>query len=362
VNLLIFTFFTCNASHFFMSKSYADHDPQAASRKKDHIELAFQSQVTENQLDTRFYYEPLLAAHPKAQAETTAFPFLGKTQRLPMWVSSMTGGTVEARTINRNLAKACGEFGFGMGLGSCRALLTSNDTLEDFDVRAYMGEEVPLFANLGVAQVEALFRAKEEEKILELVHKLRADGLILHVNPLQEWLQPEGDRFTATPLEVAQEVLSRFPSLPLIVKEVGQGMGPASLRALLELPLAAIDFGAAGWTNFALLELLRAQPELQKEYAPLAQVGHSATEMLRWVSESCEALGVQRQCKQLIISGGIKNFLQGYALVESAPLPAVYGQASAFLAHARGEYEALRAFVQRQAEGLAVAKAYLAVR
>jgi len=343
-----------------MSKSYADHDPQAASRKKDHIELAFQSQVAAGKLDPRFYYEPLLAAHPQASA--APFPFLGKTQRLPMWVSSMTGGTAEARTINRNLARACGEFGFGMGLGSCRALLTSNETLEDFDVRAYMGDNVPLFANLGVAQVEALFQAKEEDKILELVEKLRADGLILHINPLQEWLQPEGDRFLTSPLEVTREVLSRFPDLPVIVKEVGQGMGPASLRALLQLPLAAIDFGAAGGTNFALLELLRAQPELQKEYAPLAQVGHSAPEMLQWVKESCETLGEQRQCGQLIISGGIKDFLQGYALVKASPLPAVYGQASAFLAHARGDYEALRAFVKRQAEGLAVAEAYLHTR
>ena len=97
-------------------------DPTAISRKKDHIDLAFKSQVESGALDRRFNYEPALAAHPEP-GSIPPLRFLGKTLHTPIWVSSMTGGTGHARTINRNLARACAEFGMGMGLGSCRQLL-----------------------------------------------------------------------------------------------------------------------------------------------------------------------------------------------------------------------------------------------
>ena len=111
-----------------------DNDPTASTRKQDHIELAFQSQVDEGKLDSRFYYEPLLSGHPKENA-LNSFQFLGKKLNAPIWVSSMTGGTEWAKTINQNLARACNEFGMGMGLGSCRSLIYSDETLSDFDVR-----------------------------------------------------------------------------------------------------------------------------------------------------------------------------------------------------------------------------------
>jgi isopentenyl-diphosphate delta-isomerase len=87
-------------------------------RKQDHIELAFRSRVGVDQLDDRFWYEPMLGKHPDRYEWD--MEFLGKSLRLPLWVSSMTGGTRMARTINHNLARACGSFGMGMGLGFCR--------------------------------------------------------------------------------------------------------------------------------------------------------------------------------------------------------------------------------------------------
>ncbi len=336
-------------------KTTSDRD-----RKRDHIELTARAQLAAAALDRRFYFEPLLAAHPEELSSKQSLPFLGKQMRAPLWVSSMTGGTKQAGRINRNLAKACRKFGLGMGLGSCRVLLESDERFEDFNLRPILGEEVPFFANIGIAQLEELLEQKAVDKLPALCERLQADGLIVHVNPLQEWMQPEGDRFRRPPLESIEELLSNFP-LPLIVKEVGQGFGPQSLRALLSLPLAAIEFGAAGGTNFALLELLRSEEE-KETFEPLTRVGHSAEEMLNWVRDLLADTSLQPACNSLIISGGIKNFLDGYYLLERSPLPAVYAQASAFLQRALVSYETLETYIEQQLQGYYLAKAMLKVR
>jgi L-lactate dehydrogenase (FMN-dependent) and related alpha-hydroxy acid dehydrogenases len=336
-----------------------DEDPTATSRKRDHIELAFQSQIETNSLDSRFYYEPLLSAHPRDSE--LSISFLGKKLTNPIWVSSMTGGTELARTINHNLARACKEFGMGMGLGSCRGLLNSDEYRKDFDVRSIMGDELPLFVNLGVAQVEQLLLKNQVEQIFQMMDKLQADGLIIHVNPLQEWLQPEGDRFKQAPLKTIEEYL-KVTDRPVIVKEVGQGMGYESLKALFQLPLAAVDFAASGGTNFAKLELLRSNPEKQTIYESLAKVGHSAEEMVKIVNKLKVELGEKMVCKEVIISGGVKNFLDGYYLINKLNLSCVYGQASGFLKHARGDYRNLYNYVKSQVDGLALAKAFLKVK
>ncbi|MEM1319321.1 MAG: isopentenyl-diphosphate delta-isomerase [Bacteroidota bacterium] len=334
-------------------------DPTAVSRKRDHIELAFRSQVQSAGLDQRFYYEPLLSRHP----EPGSYPqqhFLGKSFQVPIWVSSMTGGTAMANTINHNLARACGEFGMGMGLGSCRSLLHSDEYLKDFDVRNLIGEQ-PLYANLGIAQIEQLVQRNECYLAVQLVDKLRADGLIIHINPLQEWLQPEGDRFEHPPLQTIETFMEKC-DLNIIVKEVGQGMGYESLKALFQLPLQAIDFAASGGTNFALLELLRSDETKQQTYNQLAYVGHSAEEMVEMSNQIAEELGDQLRCHQVIISGGVGNFLDGYYLINKLAVPAIYGQASAFLRHARGDYDELRNYVDAQVQGLELAKAFLKVK
>ena len=336
-----------------------EHDNVSAARKKDHIEMAFQSQIADGTLDKRFYYEPILSGHPSIE-DLPSIDFLGKKMKAPLWISSMTGGTKEALNINHNLAKACGEFGLGMGLGSCRALLYSDDRLEDFNLRPIIGENSPFFANLGVAQLEELMEKNGLHLVNDMVTKLQADGLIIHVNPFQEWLQPEGDHFKKPPITIIQQCLDFF-DFSIIVKEVGQGMGPKSLESLMQMPLAAIDFAASGGTNFSMLELLRASDDDRKHYLPLAHQGHSAEEMVGFVND-CSFNADQIKCQEYIISGGVKNFLDGYYLSNRLQHKAVYGQASAFLKHARGSYEELRKFVQAQLEGLAIANAYLTVR
>jgi isopentenyl-diphosphate delta-isomerase len=335
-------------------------DLTAEERKKDHITLAFESQIDRGELDHRFNYEPILSSHP-TEKFNLGLKFCGKNLKNPIWVSSMTGGTKMARTINRNLAKACGEFGMGMGLGSCRSLLNSDEFLEDFAVRSWIGDDYPLYANLGIAQIEELINLKAIEKIDELIFKLQADGLIIHVNPFQEWLQPEGDIIQSPPIESIQRIIEE-KTYPLIIKEVGQGMGPDSLSALLELPLEAIEFAASGGTNFSKLELQRDTQERRDLYNKLIRVGHTAAEMVAFINELADQNSGEHKCSQVIISGGVKDFLDGYYLVNKCRIKSVYGQASGFLKYAQGNYDELRSYVKSQIEGYKLASCYLQVK
>ncbi|KOH44530.1 beta/alpha barrel domain-containing protein [Sunxiuqinia dokdonensis] len=326
-------------------------------RKLDHIQLAFDSHTGMLEQDRRFIYEPMLAAHPEEKAQP--FLFLGKMVRAPFWVSSMTGGTGVAEKINKNIARACREFGFGMGLGSCRKILFDKTHWADFDMRDTIGPDQPFWANLGIAQVEKLLKERNEKAMIDLVGGLRADGLVVHVNPLQEWFQPEGDHIEQPPIETIEHLMSRI-HLPIIVKEVGQGMGPASLKRLLKLPLAAIEFAAFGGTNFSKLELMRENPAVQEMYEPFAFVGQTAHQMVKSVNLLLQEVE-EPQCRQLIISGGIKNYLDGYHLVSLSQLPAIYGMASSVLKHATGDYHELKTYVGNQLKAYRLAQQFLTI-
>jgi len=332
-------------------------DITSKERKKDHIDLAFKSETTWKQIDQRFLYEPVLSGHP---ASDKVFPVeIGnKSLDFPLWVSSMTGGTGFAQTINRNLAKACKEFKLGMGLGSCRSILDSDDRLQDFDIRKYIGDQ-PLYANLGIAQLIGIAQQESWEKIENLVSKLSADGLIVHINPLQEWMQPEGDRYYLSPIECIQQLLQET-DVKVMVKEVGQGMGKASIKALLELPLVAVDFAAHGGTNFSKLELFRGSEQRMDAFLPVTKLGHSAASMLDWANEL--QAEIDCKCNTIIVSGGVKHFLDGYYYTQKSNYKnTLYGQASGFLKHAMGDYKELRNHVRLQVEGLQMSHALLTI-
>ncbi|NPD46560.1 MULTISPECIES: type 2 isopentenyl-diphosphate Delta-isomerase [unclassified Lentimicrobium] len=322
------------------------------SRKKDHINLAYQAQMFEQEVSELFNYEPMLVSNQLEELKKTKF--LAKELSLPLWVSSMTGGTKEAQDINRNLAQACREFGMGMGLGSCRPLLQSKERFEDFNVRDIMGNDLPLMANLGIAQVEDLLDIKAVDKIIELVTELRADGLMLHVNPLQELMQPEGDIYKRPPLETIQELLELI-DFPIFVKEVGQGMGPKSLDALLETDIAGIEFGALGGTNFSLIELMRSDEMVMEQMSGFASVGHSAADMVGFLNEL--PMNMVQQ-KELIVSGGM-NPLRGYYMLQQLSAPAIIGMAFQFLKYAREDYSELKKYVTLVKRSLQIAEKFL---
>lgn len=272
----------------------------------------------------------------------------------------MTGGAEKAGNINANLAKAAKKYGLGMGLGSCRPVLEQTESAADFKIRKLIGDQ-PLFANLGIAQLEELFLNHQADKVKVLIKTLEADGLIIHVNPLQEWFQPEGDKFQFSSIDTIKKCIDVF-DFPLMVKEVGQGMGPRSLRALLELPLEAVDYGAFGGTNFAVLENLRASGVRAEEWIPATRVGHNAEEMSQWICDFHHKGELNIQAKNIIVSGGIKSFLDGYYHLLKVPHNVIYAQASPFLKYALLGEEPLFEYIESQLHGLAMSYSYLSLK
>lgn len=334
-----------------------------SARKSDHIQLTDQAQASGHKADPRFLYEPLFGCHPKNPRESVnqkwGAEFFGKKMRAPLWISSMTGGTQEAGVINRRLAKAAKVNGLGMGLGSCRAYLENpKENKADFDLRSLIGPDAPLLGNLGIAQVEKLLKEKKSQAITDMVGELDLDGLIIHLNPLQEWFQPEGDLLERPAIETLEELL-RNVEIRLVVKEVGQGMGPRSLKTLLQMPLYGLDLGAYGGTNFSKLELMRQQSPEKSFFVELTQVGHDAETMVEFLNELLVELGPKCLVKEFILSGGIQSFMQGHYLLSLFKGKAVYGYAKKFLDAANLGDEALDSFIEQELMGLAIANEFL---
>lgn len=323
-------------------------------RKNDHIDLAIKSQVDQKRFD--FNYEPMLSGHPKDI--DLAKDFLGFKLGAPIWFSSMTGGAQDAQVINTNLAKICDKYKLGMGLGSCRSLLNSDKRLSDFDIKQYMPNS-PLYTNLGIAQLEEILSNGQVELINQLQSKLSANGLIIHVNPLQEWAQPEGDRYYRSPVELIEKLLAAT-DIPIIVKEVGQGMGPRSLKALCKLDLAAIEFAAFGGTNFTMLEKSRhlaSNSGRKTSIEHLAYIGHTKDEMISYVN-SFESKDIK--CRDFIISGGIKSSVDGFRFSELLRFNNLIGLGSVLLKHAK-DFNELDEFIHQEIENLKLANCFFEV-
>jgi isopentenyl-diphosphate delta-isomerase len=335
------------------------------TRKTHHLQMAEAAQVNMGDLNGLFDYEPLLSGFKK-DLSTDSLEFGTKKMRAPLWVSSMTGGTGEAGHINRNLALAAKEFGLGLGLGSCRPLMAGDEFFKDFHLRAIAGDDVVIFANFGVAQIEEYLSNGKIDQLGEILKRLEVDGVFVHINPLQEWFQSEGDRWFRSPIEIITEFKESLAGSGLFigVKEVGQGMGPLSLGALWKLELDVIEFAAFGGTNFSKLEALRdaKSSKLKELKRPdgLCFVGHSAQEMVRHVN--CLMKESEVVAPRVIVSGGVHSSLVGFYLLENLKVAGAFGMAKPFLEHASKDIDSLYAFVEGELEQYRMAKTFLKAR
>jgi isopentenyl-diphosphate delta-isomerase len=135
----------------------AINSKKTATRKDSHIALALLSQ--NSLIDARFYYEPMLAAHPNKNDEWP-ISIGNRKMKYPIWISSMTGGTTKTNEINNRLAIAAAKFGLGMGVGSARIALENKEKINDFNLRPILGNQTPFYLNFGIAQIEKMIAAK----------------------------------------------------------------------------------------------------------------------------------------------------------------------------------------------------------
>jgi len=303
------------------------------SRKVDHIRINLEEDVAGKGITTgleRYRFEHQALPELDLDDVDTGTRFLGHTLRLPLLISSMTGGVPEGGRINRNLARAAQARGVAMGLGSGRIALEDAAARAHFQVRRYAPDAL-LFANLGAVQ---LLYGYDARRCRDLVRALEADALILHLNPLQEAVQPEGDTRFAGLLERIGAVCVGL-DVPVVVKEVGWGISGDTVRRLGEVGVAAVDVAGAGGTSWSEVERRRGDGRQAAIAAAFAG----------WGIPTADALVAARHAAPdlpIVASGGVRDGVEAaMCLALGADL---VGLASPLLkAAARGPDEALEA-------------------
>ena len=269
-----------------------------SSRKADHIRINLEEDVR-SELTTgleRLRFEHDALPELDMGALQTDLVFLGKKLAAPLLISSMTGGTAAAGQINRALAQAAQHTGVGMGLGSLRAALEDPALAGTFQVRK-SAPDILLLANLGAVQLNYGYGTDECRRAVELVE---ADALVLHLNALQEALQPEGDTNFSGLLAKIERVCRDLP-VPVIAKEVGWGISGEVAARLARVGVAAIDVAGAGGTSWSQVEMYRTDdPAAARLAAAFVGWGIPTADAVRQVRTALPEV-------PLIASGGLRS-------------------------------------------------------
>ena len=295
-------------------------------RKTDHIRINLEQDVSFPKLTTgldRFSFVHQALPELDLAAVDPSVRLFGKRLAAPILVSSMTGGTVEAGEINRTLAEAAQRYGAAIGLGSQRAAIEHPSLEPSFRVRD-VAPDVLLFANLGAVQLNYGYGIDECRRAVEMVE---ADALFLHLNPLQEAVQHDGDTSWAGLVDKIAEVCASLP-VPVIAKEVGWGISEKAARMLIEAGVTAIDVAGAGGTSWSQVEMHRAPTErLRRLAGAYADWGIPTADSLRIVCRVRSQLG--KPAMPVFASGGIRS---GQEIAKCVALGAdLVGLASPFL-------------------------------
>jgi isopentenyl-diphosphate Delta-isomerase len=269
-------------------------------RKADHIKINLEQDVrsalTTGLENYRFIHEALPEIDLK-HIDATLSVF-GKKLNSPILVSSMTGGTSEAETINLRLAEAGQECGVAMGVGSQRAAIEHPEQASTFQVRR-VAPDILLFANLGAVQLNYGYGIDQCRKAVEMI---QADALYLHLNPLQEAVQDAGDTNWVGLAKKIEEVCKKL-EVPVIAKEVGWGISEKTAKVLADCGVQAIDVAGAGGTSWSQVEMHRAPDEFTRQLAGT---------FVGWgIPTSGSILNVKKAIPEMTVfaSGGIKDGL-----------------------------------------------------
>jgi isopentenyl-diphosphate Delta-isomerase len=327
-----------------MAKVTSAADAVTPARKADHIRINLEEDVRSGLTTGLERYRFIHQALPEldlAQVDTQV-EWFGKTLRAPLLISSMTGGTAAAHQINRTLASAAQAAGIAMGLGSQRAAIENPDLAPTFRVRD-VAPEVLLFANLGAVQFNYGYGVEECRRAVEMI---QADALILHLNALQEAVQPEGDSNFAGLLKKI-EAVCRALSVPVIGKEVGWGISEQAARQLESAGVAAIDVAGAGGTSWSQVEMHRAKTDSQKRVAAA---------FIDWGIPTAESIDNVRRAApnvRVIASGGLRDGIDAAKCIALGA--SLCGLAGPFLKAAALSLEAVTETIDELARELRIA-------
>ena len=229
-----------------------------SKRKSDHIKICLEKKVETNKTGfDNINFRDIDLVHralPEVNLKDidTGCIFLGKKLNAPIIISAMTGGTDEAEKINKNIAEAAQSFGIAMGVGSQRAAIENLDLEKTYKVRS-VAPDIFLVANLGIIQFNEGYSINEAKKAIEMID---ADALALHLNPLQEVCQPEGDTNWENCLKKIKELCTKLDK-PIIVKETGAGISREVAVELKNTGISALDISGSGGTSWSLVENYR---------------------------------------------------------------------------------------------------------
>jgi isopentenyl-diphosphate delta-isomerase len=303
-------------------------------RKLEHIEIVADDGGADRRKN---YFDQIRLCHRALPEHNLAaidpsVQFMGKRLSFPLLISSMTGGAdAELLRINQNLAAAAEAEGVALAVGSQRVLFSNPAARASFELRE-LAPTTLLFGNLGAVQLNEGMGVAEAK---EAVRVLDADGLFLHLNPLQEAVQPEGDTQFAGLRDKIASVVSALEK-PVVVKEVGAGISPQDVAELLGVGVKYIDVAGAGGTSWSRIEGQRCDdPALGDLFADWGIPTPLALKLLK----------PYRAELIVIASGGLRT---GVDMAKSLILGAsLCGMARPFLNPARESVEAVRVVIRR---------------
>lgn len=289
-------------------------------RKADHIQINLEKDVRSALTTGLEKYHFAHQALPELNLDDvdTSLTLFGRKLEAPILISSMTGGTDQAGTINRHLAEAAQATRTAMGIGSQRAALEHPEQAATFQVRKY-APDILLFANLGAVQLNYGYGIDECRRAVDMI---QADALYLHLNPLQEAVQSGGDTNFKGLARKIEKICGKL-EVPVIAKEVGWGISKKTARLLANCGVSAIDVAGAGGTSWSQVEMHRAPDEFTRELA--------ATFVGWGIPTADSILNVKKAATDMTIfaSGGLKD---GLDIAKCIALGATLGgMASAFL-------------------------------
>lgn len=306
-----------------------------STRKDEHLYICLRKNV-ESEVTAGFNrFQIIHQAMPEMgiQEINTKQTFLGKALAAPLLISSMTGGSFASMQYNQIFAEAAAHFQIAMGVGSQRAAIENSELACTFKIRQF-APNILLFANLGAVQLNYGYGLDEAKLAVEMIE---ADALFLHLNPIQEALQPEGNNDFSNLLSKIEALCNKLQT-PVFIKEVGCGINANTAKALYDVGVEGIDCAGLGGTSWALVEANRQEDSLMR---------HLSTNFRNWGIPTVDCLLGYRNIglsKNVIASGGLRS---GQDIFKSIALGAnLAGMALPFLKAANLGQRALYSFIE----------------